>query len=78
MSKQQSEKLLKKETEERSGRKCHCGGDVIRIKFWRVYIPPSLRDFVMGVIEETQYVEDFTPFHCKKCGIQYFKLPEKR
>ncbi|MBI2064092.1 MAG: hypothetical protein HYT65_03860 [Candidatus Yanofskybacteria bacterium] len=72
-----AEKLLRKRVVEKSGRKCYCGGHIVKIKYWElspvhfsgVYGPGSSRGPRIPV-------EMFTPLHCENCGVQYFKLPK--
>jgi hypothetical protein len=69
--------LLKKQEVHDSGKQCHCGGKIVRIKSWAIRLIKT--DVIGGdcyrELEPKDLIEEYTPYHCQNCGIQYFKLP---
>ena len=77
-----AEELLRKRIVEKSGKKCHCRGNIIKVKSWIIrprhydgLIGPGSRGECYRKLTLQDLAEQFTPLHCEDCGVQYFKLP---
>lgn len=73
---EETKKLLRKRVVEKSGKKCHCGGHIVKVKFWE--LPAVHFNGIYGPgsrVGPRNPIEKFTPLHCENCGIQYFELP---
>ncbi|MDX9913067.1 MAG: hypothetical protein RBS77_00610 [Candidatus Moranbacteria bacterium] len=66
-------------SEEKTGKKCHCGGEIVE-RFRIPYIPAAAggEDLIgFGSFNvATERDRQHEGYHCDSCGIEYHKLPK--